>query len=60
MCLASLRCSVDVMNGGRDAMFGQSVPSPSDTLQDMEYRMKQGKYNVALPPMVTQIESPLR
>lgn len=49
MCLASLRCSVDVMNGGRDAMFGQSVPSPSrDTLQDMEYRMKQGKYNIGI------------
>lgn len=49
MCLASLRCSVDVMNAGRDTMFGQNVPSPSrDTLQDMEYRMKKGRYNIGI------------
>lgn len=49
MCLASLRCSIDVMNAGRDTMFGQGTPSPSrETLQDMEYRMKQGKYNIGI------------
>ena len=49
MCLASLRCSVDVMNAGRDTMFGQGVPSPSrETLQDMEYRMKRGRYNIGI------------
>lgn len=49
MCLASLRCSIDVMNAGRDTMFGQRVPSPSrETLQDMEYRMKEGRYDIGI------------
>lgn len=49
MCLASLRCSVDLINAGRDTMFGQRAPSPSrETLQDMEYLMKQGKYNIGI------------
>lgn len=49
MCLASLRCSVDLINAGRDTMFGQRAPSPSrETLQDMEYLMKQGKYHIGI------------
>lgn len=49
MCLASLRCSVDVINAGRDTMFGQRAPSPSrESLQDMEYLMKQGKYHIGI------------
>lgn len=49
MCLASLRCSVDLINAGRDTMFGQRTPSPSrESLQDMEYIMKQGKYDLGI------------
>lgn len=49
MCLASLRCSVDLINAGRDTMFGQRTPSPSrESLQDMEYLMKQGKYHIGI------------
>lgn len=49
MCLASLRCSVDLINAGRDTMFGQRAPSPSrEALQDMEYIMKQGKYHIGI------------
>lgn len=49
MCLASLRCSVDLINAGRDTMFGQRTPSPSrESLQDMEYIMKQGKYHIGI------------
>ncbi|NMB00246.1 MAG: phosphoglucomutase/phosphomannomutase family protein [Firmicutes bacterium] len=49
MCLASLRCSVDLINAGRDTMFGQRSPSPSrEALQDMEYIMKQGKYHIGI------------
>ncbi|HPT83663.1 MAG TPA: phosphoglucomutase/phosphomannomutase family protein [Limnochordia bacterium] len=49
MCLASLRCSVDLINAQRDTMFGQRAPSPSrETLQDMEYLMKQGKYHIGI------------
>jgi len=49
MCLASLRCSMDMMNGRRDTMFGTKTPSPTrETLQDMEYRMKEGRYHIGL------------
>ncbi|NLM41099.1 MAG: phosphoglucomutase/phosphomannomutase family protein [Firmicutes bacterium] len=49
MCLASLRCSVDLINAQRDTMFGQKAPSPSrEALQDMEYLMKQGKYHIGI------------
>lgn len=49
MCLASLRCSLDLINAGRDTMFGQRTPSPSrESLQDMEYLMKQGKYHIGI------------
>lgn len=49
MCLASLRCSVDLINAGRDTMFGQRTPSPSrESLQDMEYIMRQGNYNIGI------------
>ena len=49
MCLASLRCSVDLINADRDTMFGQRTPSPSrESLQDMEYIMKQGKYHIGI------------
>lgn len=49
MCLASLRCSVDLMNDRRDTMFGSKNPSPSrESLQDMEYRMKEGKYHIGI------------
>ncbi|MGI6672855.1 MAG: phosphoglucomutase/phosphomannomutase family protein [Limnochordia bacterium] len=49
MCLASLRCSVDLINAQRDTMFGQKAPSPSrDALQDMEYLMKQGRYHIGI------------
>jgi phosphomannomutase len=49
MCLASLRCSVDLINAGRDTMFGQRAPTPSrESLQDMEYMMKQGRYHIGI------------
>ena len=49
MCLASLRCSVDLINADRDTMFGQRAPSPSrEALQDMEYLMKQGIYHIGI------------
>jgi len=49
MCLASLRCSVDLINAERDTMFGQRAPSPSrEALQDMEYLMKQGHYHIGI------------
>lgn len=49
MCLASLRCSVDLINAQRDTMFGQRAPSPSrEALQDMEYLMKQGGYHIGI------------
>ena len=49
MCLASLRCSVDLINADRDTMFGQRAPTPSrESLQDMEYLMKQGKYHIGI------------
>ncbi len=49
MCLASLRCSVDLINADRDTMFGLRTPSPSrESLQDMEYIMKQGKYHIGI------------
>ena len=49
MCLASLRCSVDLINADRDTMFGQRAPTPSrESLQDMEYMMKQGKYHIGI------------
>lgn len=49
MCLASLRCSVDLINAGRDTMFGLRTPTPSrESLQDMEYMMKEGKYQIGI------------
>lgn len=49
MCLASLRCSVDLINAGRDTMFGMRTPSPSkESLQDMEYIMKEGNYHIGI------------
>ncbi len=49
MCLASLRCSIDLINADRDTMFGQRAPTPSrESLQDMEYIMKQGKYHIGI------------
>lgn len=49
MCLASLRCSVDLINADRDTMFGQRAPTPSrESLADMEYIMKQGKYHIGI------------
>ncbi|HBG01225.1 MAG TPA: phosphonomutase [Firmicutes bacterium] len=49
MCLASLRCSVDLINADRDTMFGQRAPTPSrEWLQDMEYLMKQGVYHIGI------------
>ncbi len=49
MCLASLRCSVDTINDYRDTMFGTQVPSPvRESLQDMEYRMKNGGYYLGI------------
>ncbi|MCK9524424.1 MAG: phosphoglucomutase/phosphomannomutase family protein [Limnochordia bacterium] len=49
MCLASLRCSVDLINADRDTMFGQRAPTPArESLQDMEYMMKQGKYHIGI------------
>lgn len=42
MCLASLRCYVDLMNAYRDTMFGLKLPSPErKSLLDMEYKMKE-------------------
>ena len=44
-----LRCSVDLINADRDTMFGLRTPSPSrESLQDMEYIMKQGKYHIGI------------
>lgn len=49
MCLASLRCSVDLINGYRDTMFGNRMPAPmKENLQDMEYRMKSGEYDLGI------------
>lgn len=49
MCLASLRCSVDLINASRDTMFGMRTPSPSrEALQDMEYMMKEGNYHIGI------------
>ena len=49
MCLASLRCSVDLINADRDTMFGQRAPTPSrESLLDMEYMMKQGIYHIGI------------
>jgi len=49
MCLASLRCFVDIINNRRDTMFGLKMPSPErESLQDMEYLMKERRYHLGL------------
>jgi phosphomannomutase len=49
MCLASLRCYVDLMNAYRDTMFGLKLPSPErKSLLDMEYKMKEKKYDMGI------------
>lgn len=49
ICLGSLRCSVDIMNAHRDALFGVKPPTPDRAwLQDMEYRMRSGRYDLGV------------
>ncbi len=49
MCLASLRCFVDIINNRRDTMFGLKMPSPErESLQDMEVIMKERRYQLGL------------
>ncbi len=49
MCLASLRCFVDIINNRRDTMFGLKMPSPErESLQDMEVIMKERRYHLGL------------
>lgn len=49
ICLSTLRCSVETINDYRDTMFGLHVPSPErESLQDMEYKMRNSKYNIGI------------